>query len=382
MANIIDPTSGLDDIASRTLHPCLPTSLRDDPLRSLRAVRLAAELDLHIAPDLDTAMRDAAPLIERISAERVRDELLRLFGLRYVAPWLRYMDDTGLLTSIFPELEPGRNCEQPIIHFLPVLGHALETVAAVDWLLAPLLGKADEPLPDTLPGPHLPAAVQTYPDLPRMLPFAEHFQAHLADVVGDGFPRVALLKLATLLHDNAKPQTKQPKAGGGVTFYGHQAIGADVARAAAQRLRLSRHSTTYIGLVVREHMRPGQLRTVPELTPRAVARFFRDTGDAGPDVLLHELADHLAARGPALDPQNWRDHLTWTTGMLEAHWGQPPERTRPLINGNDLMTSLKLQPGKQVGQLLAEIQEAQAAGEISTRKQALDLARQILAEQA
>jgi poly(A) polymerase/tRNA nucleotidyltransferase (CCA-adding enzyme) len=99
-------------------------------------------------------------------------------------------------------------------------------------------------------------------------------------------------------------------------------------------------------------------------------------------VLLHELADHLAARGPALDPQNWRDHLAWTTGMLEAHWGQPPERTRPLINGNDLMTSLKLQPGKQVGQLLAEIQEAQAAGEISTRKQALDLARQILAEQA
>jgi poly(A) polymerase/tRNA nucleotidyltransferase (CCA-adding enzyme) len=382
MSSVIDPQGGLDDIASRTLRPCLPSSLRDDPLRSLRAVRLAAELDLHIAPDLDTAMRDAAPLIERISAERVRDELLRLLSQHYVAPWLRYLDDTGLLTHIFPELEPGRDCEQPIIHFLPVLGHALETVAAVDWLLAPLLGRADAPPPDALPGPHLPVAVQTYPELSPMLPFAEHFQAHLADVVGDGFPRAALLKLATLLHDNAKPQTRQPKAGGGVTFYGHQSIGADVARAAAQRLRLSRQSTAYIGLVVREHMRPGQLRAVPELTPRAVARFFRDTGDAGPDVLLHELADHLAARGPALDPQNWRDHLAWTTAMLEAHWGQPPERTRPLIDGNDLMTSLKLQPGRQVGQLLAEIQEAQAAGEISTREQALDLARQILAEQA
>jgi poly(A) polymerase/tRNA nucleotidyltransferase (CCA-adding enzyme) len=382
MTNVIDSCGGLDDITSRTLRPCLPTSLRDDPLRSLRAVRLAAELDLHISSDLDAAMRDAAHLIERVSAERVRDELLRLCSQRYAAPWLRYMDNTGLLTRIFPELEPGRDCEQPIIHFLPVLGHALEAVTAVDWLLAPLLGAAADAPPAVLPAPHLPVAAQTYPDLPRALPFAEHFQAHLAGVVGDGFPRTALLRLATLLHDNAKPQTKQPKAGGGVTFYGHQAIGADVARAAAQRLRLSRQSTAYIGLVVREHMRPGQLRAVPELTPRAVARFFRDTGEAGPDVLLHELADHLAARGPALDPQNWRDHLAWTTAMLGAHWGQPEERTRPLINGNDLMTTLKLKPGRQVGQLLAEIQEAQSAGEISTREQALDLAQQILAEQS
>ncbi len=375
-ADIIDPTGGLPDLATRTLRPCLPSSLHDDPLRCLRAVRLAAELDLRFAPNLDAALREAVPLIDTIAAERVRDELLRLLEHPGAAHWLREMDRVGLLTRIFPELEPARTCEQPIVHFLPVLGHILETVACLEWLLAPLSNKPDADARRL----DQPAALQTYPDLPRSLPFREQWQAHLAAASGGGQPRLALLKLATLLHDNAKPQTKQPKAGGGVNFYGHQTIGADVALAIAKRLKLSRQAANYVARVVREHMRPGNLRAAEHITPRAIARFFRDTEDAGPDVLLHGLADHLAARGPHLDWYDWQHHLAWTSALLDAHWGQPPERQQPLVNGNDLMTALQIEPGPLVGHLLREIHEAQAAGEISTPAEALELARRMIAQ--
>jgi poly(A) polymerase/tRNA nucleotidyltransferase (CCA-adding enzyme) len=97
-------------------------------------------------------------------------------------------------------------------------------------------------------------------------------------------------------------------------------------------------------------------------------------------VLLHGLADHLAARGPHVDRQDWQHHLEWTAAMLDAYWGQPPEQKQPLVNGNDLMEELDLQPGKLIGELLREIDEARAAGEIHSRAEALALARRMLEE--
>jgi poly(A) polymerase/tRNA nucleotidyltransferase (CCA-adding enzyme) len=365
----IDPCNGLQDIARRTLRLCSPTSLQDDPLRSMRALRQAAELDLHFSPELDTALREAAPLITQVAAERVRDELLKLLATPYAARWLRAMDAIGLLTRVFPELEPARDCEQPIVHFLPVLGHSLETVAAAEWLLQGLHGVP--------PAASLPAAVQAHPQLERDLPFAEQFRQHMREQMG-GSTREALFKLAALLHDNAKPQTRQPKPDGGVSFHGHQAEGAEVAAQIAKRLRLSRQAAAYIARIVKEHMRPGQLRNDGQVTPRAMARFFRDTGDAGPAVLLHSLADHMAARGPFIDPADWQQHRAWVGQQLERYWGAPPERTRPLVNGHTLMQALDIAPGRLVGELLQEIQEAQAAGEISTPAEALHLARRQL----
>ncbi|MFP4435773.1 MAG: CCA tRNA nucleotidyltransferase [Chloroflexaceae bacterium] len=373
----IDPCGGLPDIAAHRLRPCSPMSLPNDPLRILRAVRFGAVLGFAVTPELDQAIRQYARHITQPAAERVRDELLKLLHLPNAAPWLRYLDDTRVLTRIFPELEPARACDQPGVHFLPVLAHTLEAVVALEWLLAGL-----EPVVGLHPHltPSLPVAVQTHPDLPRNLAYRERLREHLADPPGSGGSRVALLKLATLLHDNAKPQTKQLKPEGGISFYGHQDIGAEIAQAVAQRLRLSRQAVAYVALVVREHMRPGQLRNTPGVTRRAIARFLRDTGAAGPDLLLHNLADHMATRGPLLDPDDWRHHLAWTDELLDTCWGQPPERSRPLVSGHDLMQHLGIAPGRLVGTLLEEIQTAQAAGEINTPDEALALARQMISE--
>ncbi len=376
---LLNPTGGLADLRDGVLRACGPTSMADDPLRTLRAARLGAGMGLRAAPELAGQIRAAAPGLTRVAGERARDELLKLLDCPASAPWLRYLDSCGALTVVLPELEPSRACDQPRIHFLPVLAHMLETVASLEWVLRGLgagsSGGLADPSEDSA---GLPVAVQANLGLPRGLPYAERCAALIGQVRGGGRRRAAFLKLAALLHDNAKPQTKELHPDGKVSFYGHQEIGADVAAQICRRLRMSRQDTGYVALVVREHMRPGQLRAGEVITARAVARFFRDLGDAGPDVLLHELADHMATRGPQLRPDHWLAHLAWIGAMLDAHWGQPEERRAPLLRGDDLMQALGLSPGPQVGAMLRAVAEAQAAGEIASRAEALALAREML----
>lgn len=370
LSALIDPCGGRHDLDMRKLRACAPSSLLDDPLRILRVARFAAVLHMEITPEMDSAIRRHAPLIVAVAGERVREELLKLLSCPAAVRWLCYLDEVRVLTRLFPELEPARTCDQPIVHFLPVLGHLLETVVCIEWLL------------DDVPCGAVPAAVQAHPDLERCPPYIARLRQHCAERGSSGYPRAALLKLAALLHDNAKPQTKQPKPDGGVSFHDHQKMGARVTQGVSQRLRLSRHESAYIAMIVREHMRPGQLMQLDVLTQRAIVRFFHDTGEAGPDILLHGLADHMAARGPQIDPAYWRSHLAWTGKMLDAYWHTPEKPPPPLVNGAVLIAELGLQPGRLIGALLSEIKEAHAAGEIQTREEALALARRYVTMQA
>ncbi|MDQ5851775.1 MAG: polynucleotide adenylyltransferase, partial [Chloroflexota bacterium] len=132
---LIDPLGGLHDLRQGILRLCSPRAILDDWLRMLRAVRLGALLDFRLADDLDAELRARHALIKDVAAERVRDELLKLLALPHAARWVRYLDEVGLLTSIIPELEPARTCDQPVVHFLPVLAHLLEAVVAAEWLI-------------------------------------------------------------------------------------------------------------------------------------------------------------------------------------------------------------------------------------------------------
>lgn len=126
-------------------------------------------------------------------------------------------------------------------------------------------------------------------------------------------------------------------------------------------------------------MRGGQLAILDDLSLRMVQRFFRATGDAGPDVLLHALADHMATRGPQLNSAAWYAQIEWTDSLLDTIWGEQPELARPLLAGDDLMHELGIEQGPLVGRMLAAIGEAQAGGDIAAREEALALARRMLA---
>jgi len=351
-----------------------------------------------------TPIQRLAGLLAGGDTNGLRAELVALLEHPDAAGRLRAIDQAGLLTRIIPELEPARATTQPNVHFLPVLAHSLEAVCAVDWLLAELQSADDgrstmddrrwttydqSPIPNPQspipspqspvlsPQPSVPAAVQTHPGLRYRSAYAAELRRLFAEQIG-GYSRAALFKLAALLHDVAKPATKQPKPGGGVSFHDHQTIGGEVALEVGRRLGFGEDAAGYVRLVVREHMRPGQFAALDEVTPRAVARFFHATAGAGPDVLLHMLADHMATRGPTIDVRGWQAHAAWVDVLLDTIWGEQVEITRPLLNGDELMRALEIAPGPLVGRLLAAIGEAQAGGDITTPEEAIALARRTL----
>ncbi len=199
-----------------------------------------------------------------------------------------------------------------------------------------------------------------------------------------GRPRRALLKLAGLLHDVAKPQTRAPDETGRIRFFGHAELGAQVAQRIMRRLRFSHREAAWVATLVEEHLRPLQLAAPGEApTRRALARFFRDTGDAATGLLLLSLADHLAARGPRASEAGWRAHIGYLAWVLRARF-EDERLARPprLVTGHDVMAALGIGPGPEVGRLLRAVEEARDAGEVTTREEALALVRRLAAGSA
>jgi len=366
--SFVDPTGGLDDLRRRLVRMASPGAFEQDPLRLLRAVRFVTELSFDLDDETRTAAQSAAPLLPLAARERQRDELAKILACDTSADGVALLDALHLLPLLLPDLELARGVEQPREHYYNVLEHCLQTLAALDMMLSPL------PPADNARAPFWRSLWQGLAAVPDL-------RARLDADVGEGRPRLVSLKLAGLLHDVSKPETKTIDATTGkMRFFGHAELGGRRAEALARGLRFSGREAQYIALLIHEHLRPGMLAAPGEApTRRALYRFFRDLGDAAADVLILNLADHAAARGPLLTLAEWQAHVdyaAWVLRMLYAdnQVARPPR----LLNGNDLMVELGLRPGPVLGRLLETIREAQAAGEVESREEALLLARQAL----
>jgi hypothetical protein len=192
-----------------------------------------------------------------------------------------------------------------------------------------------------------------------------------------------VLALGALLHDSGKPATRSIGADGRIHFYGHEAVSAELARARCEALRLSNEETARVVGIAMHHMRPmmlsGSSVESGQVSRRAVYRFWKATGDAGLDVCIVALADHLGMVGAHFDLQDWLAHVQVVGALLDGYLERREELVAPppLITGRDLMHALHLKPGPLVGRLLAAISEAQAAGEVATAEQALTLAQSL-----
>jgi poly(A) polymerase len=165
-------------------------------------------------------------------------------------------------------------------------------------------------------------------------------------------------------------------------FFGHADVGAEVAGRLLRRLRFSAREVALVQTMVKAHLRPVQMGQQGPPTRRALYRYFRDCGDAAIDTLFLSLADHLATVGPRVSVAGWRQHVSLVNHILTKRFQEEAVVAPPkLLAGDELMAGLGLSPGPIVGQLLELIREAQAAGAISTRGEALALARRA-AEQA
>jgi putative nucleotidyltransferase with HDIG domain len=371
---LVDLTGGRADLDARRVRATSEWAFRHDPVRLLRAVRMEAELGFEIEPRTAAWIRRDAALLAQPSAERVRDEFVRLLAMEDAAAHLQRLDEFGLLSLVVPELESLKGVTQSPPHRFDVWRHTLLVVGTLEGVVAAVTGE-DVESPNSAGVP--PTA---WGDIARSLSqFTSDVAAHLAVEVSAGRDRATLLKLGALLHDVGKPKTWSEDEDGRIHFYGHEAVGAQMAAARLEALRFSRDEVERVRVLVGQHLRPPHLARAERVTRRAVYRYFRATGCAGVDVVLLSLADHLATWGPDLRERRWARRLS-TAETLLTHCFERYEETvdpAPLVRGRDLLAELELSPGPEVGRLLEVLREAQAAGEVRTREEALALAKRI-----
>jgi poly(A) polymerase len=351
--NLIDPFGGQDDLNRKLIQHVDENVFAVDPIRLLRAVRLAAELKFDISPDTELLMKKSSSLITQVAGERIREEFLRILANARAGCFVRYLDNLGLLTTIIPELESSRGIEQPKEHHWDVLNHSLETVRTAGFLLRQ--SECD------YAGSH----ILDY------LKWDEKLAQHFSSEVSGGSTRTALFKLAALLHDIAKPETRIISKER-IRFFGHTEQGADVVVGILERLRFSNKEIKLVETMVRYHMRPTQMSNEGRPSQKAIFRYFRDSGIAGIDILFFSLADHLAARGPDLDMAQWKWHVEQVNYILAEYFHQKDViLPTKLLDGHDLIRFFNLQPGPKIREILEKVREAQVGGEIATRDEAL-----------
>ncbi|MFF2272639.1 CCA tRNA nucleotidyltransferase [Agromyces sp. NPDC058136] len=304
---LVDPSGGVEDLVAKVLRtPSTPEqSFGDDPLRMLRAARFASQLGFEVEEGTRQAMTDLSPEIDRISAERVRDELTKLLLTAEPRAGLRLLVDSGLAARVLPEL-PALCLERDEHHrHKDVYEHSLTVLdQAIDYERS--------------------RGVLEAPDL--------------------------VLRLAALLHDIGKPATRRFEPGGAVSFYHHDVVGAKLARKRLRALRFDNDTVAAVSRLIELHLRFFGY-TEGAWTDSAVRRYVRDAGDA---LQLERL--HIISRADVTTRNRRKaDQLSFAYDDLEERITVLAEEeelaaVRPELDGQQIMRLLDIKPGPVVGE--------------------------------
>ena len=347
----VDPFGGLEDLRARRLRMVSAHAFSDDPLRALRLARLMCELGFDVDAETVESARTSAGALDRVAPERVFAELKRVLAADSAPTGLELMDAIGATDVVLPELSELRGVEQSAFHHLDVYEHTRLVLA------------------ETI-------ALEREPE--RWLPdHAEAVRRFLAEPLANELSRGQALRFGALLHDVAKPETRGVTPEGRVTFIGHDVGGAEIAAAVLTRLRASDRLREHVAALTRHHLRLGFLVHEMPIGRRAIYRYLRACEPVQVDVTLLSVADRLATRGRGSDEAIAR-HLELARELLGEALAWREVRPRPPVRGDELARAVGLRPGPELGQLLAELEEASFAGEISSPEQAIDRARAIV----
>ena len=366
--SFFDPLNGATDARAKLIRTCSPESFTNDPVRILRAIRLAAGLGFQLDRETRQNMKQAAGGLRSVSPERLRDELFRILEGPQPGTAIRALEMLDALPHILPELPALKGVEQPAPHVYDVWTHTLTTMNQLEGILAALAPGYD---------PESTGDLFTGLLVLRLGRYREQFATHFANSLNTDRSIRALLLFAALYHDVAKPTCKTIDDDGRIRFWGHDEQGEEIAAKRANSLHLSNDEVQRLRLIIRQHMRMhfhSNRMEAERKTPsrRAIYRFFRDAGEAGVDLVLLALADVRATRGHTLTQETWSATLDVCRIFLENYWEKPAETVSPprLLNGNEVMNEFALEPGPRVGEILEAIREAQATGKVSTRDEA------------
>ena len=296
---VVDPLgSGLEDLQHRVLRTPLDpaATFYDDPLRMLRAVRFRWKLGFEPAAGLWDAVKAEALRLRIVSAERIRDEWLKMLALPTASRALQDLMDLGLLDQFVPELRAMIGCEQGRFHHKDVWDHTLLVVDKVDH---------SNPL----------------------------------------------LVLGALFHDVGKPETRAVDGNGNTRFFTHEVVGAAMTRRILRRLKFSEHDIEIVAKLVKNHMRLG---SATEFSAAAARRLIRDLG-----AELEPLMELIEADAGSLRPGVRALDLGLVKEQIADALAVVPERGfESPISGQRIMELCGLTPGPEVGRIKDAVTEA------------------------
>ena len=344
---IIDPYSGREDLDRKIIRVTHKNSFKEDPLRIMRAFSFSCMLGFSVDKETLRLAKKDKSMVSEVSGERLRDELFKIFESAQTHAALVTLDKLKILEIIFPEIKPMRNIGQGPYHHLDVWQHTLETLNQFELLLAQARKDA-------------------------------RIKQYLDEELSGLRRRASLLKFACLLHDIGKPGAlrREKKK---IIFHGHERLGLGLTRSICRRLKLSNEESRSLERIVLCHLRPGYLADSDHPTPRAVFRYFRDTGNDALSVLLLSLSDQRATKGPLTTALSRTRHEKIVKTLIRRLLSKEKEKKKArLLNGHDIMRRFKLPASKLIGKVLGELEEAQAIGKINSKGDAFKLAAKVI----
>ena len=360
--DLLDPLSGLQDLHTGVLRLCSPASFVNDPIRTIRAVRFQQRLNLTLDQAAEALVRDAAPGLSSISAERKRDELFAVFESENIKQSCILMQSYKIWDQVFPYLSELDRLQNIPRHFHSLKEHTLQVLDYCQQLLEHINGSdiATENV-------FIKSACESL----------DEFQSDLADYCShpihpqrkfDG-----LLYLAILYHDLSKVEILPVEIAGKIGFPGHAEKSADLFDKTRSNWALSKEEFQFVDHIIRNHMLPEGINGTDEVNSRRVLyRFFQRSGSAGVLIGIFHLADILATYEDTITPERWQKALNTCQTLLECWFRKYNQIVAPpaLLSGDEVMRDFRLAPGPQIGKLLEEVQEGQAAGLISNKEMA------------
>ena len=344
----LDPYSGLRDLKDKVIRIVNSRAFDDDPLRILRAFSLSCILNFRIEPKVLRLVSKKRNKLKKVSFERVRDELFKILSSPKGYECFVQLEKYGIINLIFPEIRAMHRLNQGPYHHLDVYKHTQETLRQLEKIIQNSLRNQD-------------------------------LKQYLNEEVSSGHRRYELIKLGAFLHDIGKPKTLRIEDGK-VKFHGHERVGTYILQDIAERLRLSNCEISVLKKMVLFHLRPGYLADIPKISQRARYRFFRDAGTEAVSVLLISLADQRATKGVLTTKESRRRHERVVRSLIKEYFKKGKEQKQArLINGHDLIRRFKLEPSPLIGQLLSQIEEAQAIGKIKTKQEAFNIVEKVFA---
>jgi poly(A) polymerase len=320
----------LEDIRNRVIRSVSDRSIPEDPLRMLRAIRYLSTLDgFQLDPRLVQEIRSKGEGILRVSGERIKMELDRIFLAPHRNSGLLALRESRLLLTLFPELKGLESLDQGPYHHVDALSHTLFMIGKLPWALE----------------------------------WCAHHGHEMILTQEDELS----LGYASLFHDLGKQDTAARDDEGNIHFYQHESFSCQKAITIMERLRFSNALRDQVLQLVREHMRI--LNLSPGTKEVALKRLVHHMGDLTPLLVLHTLADKEASRGILSFP---RGEIVdaFCLRILALYEQKDIVGALPLVNGRDLI-KLGYTPGPKVGYILKVIREHQVTGEIKTREEAL-----------